>query len=158
MMWLEESRQMGEEREAAQKIQSHRRSSLARQFKKASASRGVPGPILRGLLWSTPRFYQLHEAALSTATRRAEYEIAAFIIPACQRREMPLTNVLEDVDDEKRRDQVVDALHVAAGRVADGPDEKDPLKNLTKTHAHTKTQGKYSLSTCQISCQIKLKR
>lgn len=71
---------------------------------------------------------------------------------------MPLTNVFEDVDDEKRRDQVVDALHIAAGRVADGPDEKDPLKNLTKTHAHTKTQDKYSLSICQISCQIKLKR
>lgn len=54
---------------------------------------------------------------------------------------MSLTDVFEDVDDEKRRDQVVDALHVAAGRVADGPDEKDPLKNLTKTHAHTKTGG-----------------
>lgn len=70
---------------------------------------------------------------------------------------MPLTNVLEDVDDEKRRHQVVDALHIAAGRVADGPDEKDPLKNLTKTHAHTKTQGKYSLSIRQRSGQIKLK-
>lgn len=48
MMWIQESRQMGGE--ATQKIQSHRRSSLARQFKKASASRGVPGPILCGLL------------------------------------------------------------------------------------------------------------
>ncbi len=41
-----------------------------------------------------------------------------------------LTNVLEDVDDEERRDQVVDALHVAAGRVSDGPDKQNPLKNL----------------------------
>lgn len=48
---------------------------------------------------------------------------------------MALTNVLKDVDDEERRDQVVDALHVAAGWMADGPDKKDPLKNLT--HKHT---------------------
>lgn len=48
---------------------------------------------------------------------------------------MLLTDVLKDVDDEERRDQVVDALHVAAGWMADGPDEQDPLKNLTK-HAH----------------------
>lgn len=34
-----------------------------------------------------------------------------------------LTNVLEDVDDKERSDQVVDALHVAAGWMADGPDE-----------------------------------
>lgn len=46
-----------------------------------------------------------------------------------------LTDVLEDVDDEKRCDQVVDALHVATGRVANGPDEQDPLENLS---AHTK--------------------
>lgn len=42
-----------------------------------------------------------------------------------------LTDVLKDVDDEERRDQVVDALHVAAGRVADGPNEEDAFKNLT---------------------------
>ena len=47
--------------------------------------------------------------------------------------EMALTNVLEDVDNKERRDQVVDALYVAAGWMADGPDKKDPLKNLTKT-------------------------
>lgn len=46
---------------------------------------------------------------------------------------MALTDVLEDVDDKERRDQVVDSLHVAAGWMADGPDKKDPLKNLTKT-------------------------
>lgn len=63
---------MGEEREATEKIQSHRRSSLARQPKKASASQGVPGPILCGLLQSTPGFYQLHEAALSTAAPTVE--------------------------------------------------------------------------------------
>lgn len=43
---------------------------------------------------------------------------------------MALTDVLKHVDDEERRDQVVDALHVAAGWMADGPDEKYPLKNL----------------------------
>lgn len=48
-----------------------------------------------------------------------------------------LTNVLEDVDDKERRDQVVDALHVAAGWMADGPDEKDPLKYLQEEQ----TQG-----------------
>lgn len=55
-----------------------------------------------------------------------------------------LTDVLEDVDDKKRCDQVVDALHVAAGRVANGPDEQDPLKNLS---AHTEKQCKSTLST-----------
>jgi len=48
-----------------------------------------------------------------------------------------LTDVLEDVDDEERRDQVVDALHVAAGRVADGPDEKDPLEDLSHKTRNT---------------------
>lgn len=43
-----------------------------------------------------------------------------------------LTNVLKDVDHEEGRYQVVDALHVAASRVADGPDEKDPFKYLNK--------------------------
>lgn len=46
--------------------------------------------------------------------------------------EMVLTNVLKDVDDKEWRDQVIDALHVATGRVADGPDKQDSLKNLTK--------------------------
>lgn len=50
---------------------------------------------------------------------------------------MALTDVLEDVDDKERRDQVVDALHVAAGWVADCPDKQDPLKNLRHTHKHT---------------------
>lgn len=45
-----------------------------------------------------------------------------------------LTNVLEDVDDEEGRDQVVDALHVAAGGMADGPDEEDPLEYLEREH------------------------
>lgn len=52
-------------------------------------------------------------------------------------RGMALTDVLEHVDHEERRDQVVDALHVAAGRVADGPNKQDPLKYLTQTHTHT---------------------
>lgn len=43
-----------------------------------------------------------------------------------------LTDVLKDVDHEEGRYQVVDALHVAASRVADGPDEKDPFKYLNK--------------------------
>lgn len=45
-----------------------------------------------------------------------------------------LTDVLKDVDDEERRDEVVDALHVAAGWVADGPNKQDPLKYLTYTN------------------------
>lgn len=45
-----------------------------------------------------------------------------------------LTNVLEDVDDKEGRDQVVDALHVAAGGMADGPDEEDPFKDLETEH------------------------
>lgn len=53
-------------------------------------------------------------------------------------KERLLTDVLEDVNDKKRRDQVVDALHVAASWVADGPDEQDPLENLS---AHTKKQS-----------------
>lgn len=48
-----------------------------------------------------------------------------------------LTNVLKDVDDKERSDQVVDALHVAAGWMADGPDEQDPFKYLQKDQ----TQG-----------------
>lgn len=48
-----------------------------------------------------------------------------------------LTNVLEDVDDKERSDQVVDALHVAAGWMADGPDEQDPFKYLQRDQ----TQG-----------------
>lgn len=49
---------------------------------------------------------------------------------------MALTNVLKDVDDKERRDQVIDALHVTAGWMADGPDKQDPLKNLTHKHTH----------------------
>lgn len=56
--------------------------------------------------------------------------------------ETALTDVLKDVDDEERRDQVVDALHVAAGRVADGPNKQDPLKNLTYTKTNTDKQSK----------------
>lgn len=58
-------------------------------------------------------------------------------------REMALTDVLEHVDHEEWRDQVIDALHVAAGRVADGPNEQDALKNLTQTHTH-KTESQNS--------------
>lgn len=53
-----------------------------------------------------------------------------------ERGQTTLTNVLKDVDDKERRDQVVDALYVAAGRMADGPDKQDPLKNLMSTHKH----------------------
>jgi len=49
---------------------------------------------------------------------------------------MLLTDVLKDEDDEERRDQVVDALDVAAGRMTDGPDEEDPLKNLSYANKH----------------------
>lgn len=55
---------------------------------------------------------------------------------------MALTNVLKDVDDKERCDQVIDALHVAAGWMADGPDKKDPLKNLTHKHTHKNTVSK----------------
>lgn len=58
-----------------------------------------------------------------------------------RRRGTALTDVLEDVDDEERRDQVVDALHVAAGWVADGPDEQDPLKDLTHTKTRCQNKG-----------------
>lgn len=51
-----------------------------------------------------------------------------------------LTNVLKDVDDEERGDQVVDALHVAAGRVADCPNKQDALKNLAHTTKKTQCQ------------------
>lgn len=43
-----------------------------------------------------------------------------------------LTNVLKDVDNEERRDKIIDALNVAAGRMPDGPDEQNPLKDLKK--------------------------
>lgn len=46
---------------------------------------------------------------------------------------MLLTDVLKEKHHEERRDQVVDALHVAAGWMADGPDEKDSFKNLKHT-------------------------
>lgn len=46
---------------------------------------------------------------------------------------MSLTNVFKDVDDEERRDQIIDALYVAAGWVSDGPNEQDPFKYLTHT-------------------------
>lgn len=49
-----------------------------------------------------------------------------------------LTNVLEDVDHEERSDKVIDALHVAAGWMADGPDEQDPLKYLKKNNKKKK--------------------
>lgn len=54
-----------------------------------------------------------------------------------------LTDVLEDEDDEEWRDQVVDALHVAAGRMPDGPDEQNPLKYLqqTDTSSQSKTMA-----------------
>lgn len=61
-------------------------------------------------------------------------------------RETALTDVFEDVDDEERRHQVVDALHVAAGRVSDGPDKQDPLENLP--HMKTQSQNTFSRKKC----------
>lgn len=48
-----------------------------------------------------------------------------------------LTNILKDKDHKEGCDQVIDALDVAAGRVANGPDEEDPLKNLTHIQTNT---------------------
>lgn len=45
-----------------------------------------------------------------------------------------LTDILKDEDDKERCDQVVDALNVAAGWVADSPDKQDPFKYLKQTH------------------------
>lgn len=68
-----------------------------------------------------------------------------------KREDEGLTDVLKDVDNEERRDEVVDALHVAAGRVADRPDEQDTLKDLTdrrrntvSTHTHTVYSAQYT--------------
>lgn len=44
-----------------------------------------------------------------------------------------LTDKLRQEDNKKGRDQIVDALHVAAGGVADRPGEEDSLKDLKKT-------------------------
>lgn len=41
-----------------------------------------------------------------------------------------LTDILKDVDNEEGRDEIVDALYVTAGGMPDGPDEKNPLKDL----------------------------
>lgn len=43
-----------------------------------------------------------------------------------------LTNILEDVDNEEGRDEIVDALNITAGGMPDGPDEQNPLKDLKK--------------------------
>lgn len=43
---------------------------------------------------------------------------------------MPLTDVLREEDNKEGGDQVVDALHVAAGWVSNGPDKQDPFKDL----------------------------
>lgn len=45
-----------------------------------------------------------------------------------------LTNIFKDKDDKKRRDQIIDALYVATGWVANGPDKQDAFKNLTNKH------------------------
>lgn len=45
-----------------------------------------------------------------------------------------LTDKLRQEDNEERRDQVIDALDVAAGGVPDGPDEEDSLKHLQEAH------------------------
>lgn len=42
---------------------------------------------------------------------------------------MPTTNVVAEEDGEKGRDEVVHALHVAAARVADGPDVEHTLEH-----------------------------
>lgn len=59
-----------------------------------------------------------------------------------------LTDVFEDVNDKERRHQVVDALHVAAGRVPDGPDKQDPLENLPHTHIKTQSQNTFYREKC----------
>lgn len=53
---------------------------------------------------------------------------------------LPLTNIFKDENDEEWCDQVVDALHVAASGMPDGPDKQDPFKNL-KTYKHTQRQS-----------------
>lgn len=45
---------------------------------------------------------------------------------------MSLTHVLREEHNKERGDQVIDALHIAAGWVANGPDKQDSLKNLGK--------------------------
>lgn len=52
---------------------------------------------------------------------------------------LPLTNIFKDENDKEWCDQVVDALHVAASGMPDGPDKQDPLKNL-KTYKHTQRE------------------
>ena len=41
-----------------------------------------------------------------------------------------LTNVIAEEDNKEGGHQIIDALHVAAGRSSDGPDVKDPLKSI----------------------------
>ena len=41
-----------------------------------------------------------------------------------------LTNVIAEKDHKEGCDQVVDALHVAAGRSPDGPNVQDPFKTV----------------------------
>lgn len=48
-----------------------------------------------------------------------------------------LTDILKDVDNEEGRDEIVDALYVTAGGMPDGPDEKNPLKDLKKKEKST---------------------
>lgn len=50
----------------------------------------------------------------------------------CSEQQLSLTNVLREEHNKEGGDQVIDALHIAAGRVANGPDKQDSLKNLGK--------------------------
>lgn len=66
---------------------------------------------------------------------------------------MSLTNVLREEHDKERGDQVIDALHIAAGWVANGPDKQDSLKNLGKNEgkqvpALAMHQGKAEKRNC----------
>lgn len=50
----------------------------------------------------------------------------------CLEQQASLTHVLREEHNKERGDQVIDALHIAAGWVANGPDKQDSLKNLGK--------------------------
>lgn len=59
-----------------------------------------------------------------------------------------LTDILEDVDDEEGCDKIVNALDITAGRMPDGPDEQNPLKDLKNKETQIKTVA------CGYNCTI----
>ena len=59
---------------------------------------------------------------------------------------LPVLAVLLQEDEEEGRDEVVDALHVARGRVADRPDVQDPLEDLLRETARPVGDRTLSLS------------